>query len=64
MNKKNYSKPETTLFELKYRTSIILTSPEGDPDSDPSGSGEGGGGFDDPNYGAKVNSNDAQYLWT
>lgn len=37
MNKKNYSKPETTLFELKYRTSIILTSPgnpEGDPDPD------------------------------
>ena len=62
MNKKKYSKPETTLFELKYRTSIILTSPE--PTEDPSGSGEGSGGFDDPNYGAKVNSNDAQYLWT
>ena len=64
MNKKNYSKPETLVVELKHRSYILQTSPEkpsGDPDPD---DGSGSGGFDDPNYGAKVNSNDAQYLWT
>ena len=37
MNKKNYSKPETLVVELKHRSYILQTSPEkpsGDPDPD------------------------------
>ena len=57
MNKKNYSKPETLVVELKHRSYILQNS---DPDPDPSGDETGGGA--DPE--GRLNSNDAQYLWT
>ena len=54
MEKKNYSKPETLVVELKHRSYILQTS---DPDPD-----DAGGGIVDPE--GRLNSNDAQYLWT